>query len=231
MLDIELSDSQLQEIESGKRLFIKAYGMVRSTEDFLRIAVRRILARFNRPDLSNATEIILKELTMNAAKANFKKVFFMEKRLSMANSSEYSAGVAEFRDTMSETMFLDYGRKARDANLNILISFDYDENRVIIEVRNNVPMSTEEEKRAREKLRMAMSSDDLTQLFVDNIDESEGAGLGLMLCLTTLRSSEIDPRMLSIATDFEKETVARVEIPLNDAYVPARARWQKALAV
>ncbi|MBN8220081.1 MAG: hypothetical protein J0L53_04105 [Spirochaetes bacterium] len=231
MLDIEITEKQNHDIENGTKLFIKAYGMVRSTEDFLRTAVRKIMNRFGRTDLAPAVEIILKELTMNAAKANFKKVFFLENRLNIDNPVDYAEGMNQFRDTMSETMFFDYGRKARAANLNVIISMDYDQDRVVIEVRNNVPMSPDEERRAREKLRTAMASTDLTQLFVDNIDESEGAGLGLMLCLTTLRSSSIDPRMLSIATDFEKETVARVEIPLHGAYVPARARWQKSLAV
>ncbi len=231
MLDIELSDKQNSDIENGKKLFIKAYGMVRTTEDFLRTAVRRIMGRFKRPDLAPAIEIILKELTMNAAKANFKKVFFLENRLNIDNPTDYEEGMTLFRDSMSETMFLDYGRKAREANLSVLISLDYDDDRVVVEVRNNVPMSPDEEKRAREKLRVAMGSNDLTQLFVDNIDESEGAGLGLMLCLTTLRSSAIDPRMLSIATDFEKETIARVEIPLHENYIPMRMRWAPVLAV
>ena len=178
MLDIETSNTQNQDIENGKKLFLRAYGMVRSTEDFIRTAIRRITARFNRADLAPAVEIILKELTMNAAKANFKKVFFLENGLNIDSPADYETGMSRFRDSMSETMFVDYGRKARAANLSVLISMDYDENRLVVEVRNNVPMSPDEERRAREKLRTAMASTDLTQLFVDNIDESEGRGVG-----------------------------------------------------
>jgi hypothetical protein len=196
--------------------------MVRSTEDFLRSAIRRITDKFGRGELAPAIEIIVKELTMNAAKANFKKVFFLENSLRMDDPKEYEQGMELFRESLSENMFLDYGKKARAVNLNIGITFDYDKDRMLIEVRNNVPMSVAEEKRARTKLEIAMSSDDMAQLFVDNLDEAEGAGLGLMLCLTTLRSSNIDPRTLSISTDFATETVARVEIPLHPGYTPSR---------
>ncbi|HRP68116.1 MAG TPA: hypothetical protein PLY93_01110 [Turneriella sp.] len=231
MLDTELTENNLTEIESGKRLFVKSYGLARTTDGFLRTAIKRIMHRLKRPELTQAVEVILRELTMNAAKANFKKIFFAEKGFNSNDPETYALGMAEFRETMSEDMFATYGQKAREADLNILITLDYDENRIILEVRNNVPMSINEEKRARDKLRTAMQATDLAQLFVDNIDESEGAGLGLMLCLTTLRSSDIDPRMFSVATDFKKETVARVEFPLNKEYVPARKLWQEKMAV
>lgn len=214
-------------IENENRLVVRAYGLTRSTEDFLRGYLRRVLQETGRPELSATLEIILKELTTNAAKANYKKIFFAENQLRIDDPEQYEQGIVRFRETFSEEIFIEYRQKAQASELLVLISVDYDPDRVILEIRNNVPMTPEEEKRAREKLRLAMTYEDMGQFIMDNADETEGAGLGIMLCLTTMRSSSIDPRLFSISTDFRTHTLARVEVPLHDGYMPARARYAR----
>jgi hypothetical protein len=212
-------------IENENRLVVRAYGLTRSTEEFLRGYLRRVLNETGRPELAAALGIILKELTTNAAKANFKKIFFAENQLRLDDPEHYEQGVTRFRETFSEEIFIEYRQKAQAAGLLVLISVDYDPDRVILEIRNNVPMTPEEEKRAREKLRLAMTYEDMGQFIMDNADETEGAGLGIMLCLTTMRSSSINPRLLSISTDFRTHTLARVEVPLHEDYIPTRMRY------
>lgn len=214
-------------IENENRLVVRAYGLTRSTEDYLRSYLRRVLQETGRPELAATLEIILKELATNAAKANFKKIFFAENQLRIDDPEHYEQGVLRFRESFSEEIFVEYRKKAQAAELLVLITVDYDSDRVILEIRNNVPMTPEEEKRAREKLRLAMSYEDMGKFIMDNADETEGAGLGIMLCLTTMRSSSIDPRLLSISTDFRTHTLARVEVPLHEGYIPSRARYAK----
>lgn len=217
-------------IHNENRLVVRAYGIFRTTEAFLREFVHNTMQKLGRPELGYTIEIIAKELINNAARANFKKIFFAEHGLKLDDPEHYEQGIRQFRETFSEEMFLEYSRKAQQAQLLVLTSFDYDEDRVILEIRNNVPMTREEERRAREKLRLAMAYDDMGQFILDNTDETEGAGLGIMLCLTTLRSSAIDPRLFSIATDFRTHTVARVELPLHENYVPLRKRYEQRMA-
>jgi hypothetical protein len=217
-------------IETESRLVVKAYGVIHSTEDFLRAFVQKVMHRFERPDLAPAVEIIIKELTMNAVKANFKKIFFAENSLTMENPDDYAEGMSRFHEIMDENVFVDYGRKAREVQLSVETSFDFNKDRVIVEIRNNAPMAAHEEKRARTKLEQGLQCEDLMDFMMNGLDETEGAGAGLVLCLTTMRSVGVDPRLLSVYSDLETETVARVEIPLHDAYVPSRAHWQPALA-
>ncbi|MBV6493336.1 MAG: hypothetical protein LDLANPLL_01352 [Turneriella sp.] len=231
MLDSEFDEKSLEGIESGKRFFIKSYGLAKSTEVLLQKAIRHIMQHLKRPDLALSVECLLRELTMNAAKANFKKIFFSENGINSNNIDQYARGMLAFREALCTEMFNEYSQKAKKADLHILIALDYNEDRVILEVRNNVPMSIAEEERVREKLRAAMQTTDFAQLFTENVDETEGAGLGLMLCLTALRSSNIDPRLLSISTDYKKETVARAEFPLRAEYIPARKMWSEKQAV
>ncbi|GAB4443140.1 MAG: hypothetical protein OHK0011_25490 [Turneriella sp.] len=217
-------------IEQERRLIIKAYGIIHTTEDFMRAFVQKIMARFARPDLAPAVEIIIKELTMNAVKANFKKIFFIENQLDISDPAQYAAGMARFPDIMTENVFVTYGRKARAMQLKVETSFDFNKDRVIIEVRNNTPMVPHEEQRVREKMQRALRYGDMGQFLMENLDETEGAGAGLALCLTTMQSAGIDPRLLSLYSDLKTETIARAEIPLHAAYVPTRRRWQAALA-
>lgn len=218
-------------IDEGRRMILRAYGFIPVTEIFIREFVKKVLGKFNRPELTPAVSMILKELTVNAAKANFKKLLFQEYQININNPEEYERGMQLFRDNINETMAFEYGKKAHKASLNVVTSFDFDENRVIIEVRNNLPMSREEDARVREKLRQAMACENIAEFIMDNVDETEGAGLGIILSLSALKASGVDPHALTISTNFENETIARVEIPLNGDYQPTRRRAHDAVAL
>jgi hypothetical protein len=211
-------------IAAEERLIVKAYGFIPVTEYFMRDFIKKILTKFNRPELAAAVSMLIKELTVNAAKANFKKLLFLENSIDVKNPEDYERGMRMFREAISDTMPFEYGAKAKQAQLNVHTSFDFDANRIIIEVKNNLPMSTIEEARVREKLRQAMECEDIADFMMENVDETEGAGLGIILSLMELKSSAIDPHALTISTDFKNETIARVEIPLTDHYKPKLPR-------
>lgn len=217
-------------ILEDSRLVMTTHDAGHSAEDLLRAFVRRLTDQYGRSDLAPAIEIILKELITNAAKANFKKLFFAENGLLMEDPEQYQTGILRFRNIFSEDMFALYSEKAREARLCVTTIFNFNEDRFEIEIRNNVPMSSEEERRVREKMRMAMECGHAGRFIMENVDETEGAGLGLMLCIAALRSIAVDPRYLSIATDLRSHTVARLEIPLRPDYRPARERWTAAHA-
>lgn len=217
-------------LAAENRLVIKAYGFIPVTEYFIRDFVRKVLHKFGRSELAPVIAVVIKELTVNAAKANFKKVFFREHRIDPQDPVAYANGMELFRNKINEKMSLEYGRKARNARLKVHASFDFDADRLIIEIRNNLGMTPLEERRAREKLKAAMLCEDVAAYMMDNIDETEGAGLGLMLSLTALRTSGIDPHLLTISTNHKNETIARLEIPLHESYTPARLRWRPSIA-
>lgn len=211
-------------LRSEDRLVVRAYGFIPVTEYFMRDFVKKVMTKFNRPELAPAVTMILKELTVNAAKANFKRILFIENNIDVNDPIDFDRGMRLFREAISESMALEYGRKARDASLNVHTTFDFDSDRVIVEIRNNLAMSREEESRVREKFRQAMICTDVAEFLMENVDETEGAGLGLILSLMALKSSAIDPHALTISTNYENETIARLEIPLHDKYTPRRVR-------
>lgn len=218
-----------QTLHAEERLVIKAYGFIPVTEYFMRDFVKKLMHKYGRLELSTPIAMIIKELTVNATKANFKRIIFSENKINMNNPEDYERGMKIFRDAISDRMSVEYGRKAKLARLNIHASFDFDRDRVIIEIRNNLGMTRTEEARVRAKLREAMRCADVAEFMMENIDETEGAGLGLVLSLMALKSSNIDPHLLTIKTDYETHTVAKVEIPLHTNYVPLRHRYRRPL--
>lgn len=222
---LELPENILQiaagAIASEDKLVVRAYGVIPITEHFLRDSVKKVLHKLGRGELFTPVSMILKELTINAAKANFKRVIFAENKINGDDPADYERGMEIFRNAISRTMSQVYGRKAKKAFLSVETLIDFDADRLIIEVRNNLPMSKREDARVREKLKQAAEAASLEELMENFVDDTEGAGLGLILSLMTLKSLSIHPHALTIATDFEKETVARLEIPLSERYRPA----------
>jgi len=204
-------------VESGRPMVLRAYGFIPITEAFIRDFVKKVLGKYNRPELASAVGLILKELTVNAAKANFKKIMFQEHSLDMEKAEDYERGMQIFRASVSESMAHSYGIKSRDARLSVVTKIFFGADRMIIEVRNNLPMSKDEDRRVRLKMKQAMECENIAEFIMENIDETEGAGLGILMCMSALKSSAIDPRALTISTNYENETVARVEIPLRAA--------------
>ena len=130
-----------QTLESEDRMVIKAYGFIPVTEYFMRDFVKKLMLKYGRPELSTPIAMIIKELTVNATKANFKRIIFTENKVDMGNAEDYERGMKIFRAAISDRMSVEYGKKAKQARLNIHASFDFDRDRVIIEIRNNLGMT------------------------------------------------------------------------------------------
>lgn len=107
-----------------------------------------------------------------------------------------------------------------------MISFHYSLNGIRIEVINNAPITQQEEKSLREKLEKGMRYNDIAQFYLDNADNTEGAGIGLALILIMLKGEGIDPSYFRIIIR-EDITIARLEIPLSPDFQSLRKQDQK----
>lgn len=115
----------------------------------------------------------------------------------------------------------EYGNKSKKKGYFCLITFDYSMDGIRVEVTNNTPVTIEEEKSLREKLEKGMQYGDIAQFYLDNADNTEGAGLGLALILIMLKGEGIDPSFFRIIIR-KDVTIARLEVPLSSNFKSVR---------
>lgn len=204
---------------------IRAYAVISATEAGLSYIVEQILTKYNRPDMVGPVYTSVKELSLNGAKANFKRILFEDQNLDTENDEQYEYGMELFKKYLNENWVLEYGKKSRERKLYVDIFFDFNRDRLILEVMNNRPISPKEDKRIREKFHTAMRYDDIAQFYMEGGDSSEGAGMGIVLVTMMLKAQDIDPHLFTIRSDYREKTLARVEFPLSPDYQPQRQRF------
>lgn len=219
----EIADHIKLTIENGKILSLKTHKISKTVEENIQKAIELILDKLTYPTLVPTLYTIIKELAINACKANQKRIFFEEKGLDITNPEDYSKGLQEYKKLFSEAMSEEYGLKAKKKGYYCLIHFQYNQDGLTVEVINNTPIAKEEEKILREKLEKGMGYDDIAQFYMDNADNAEGAGLGLALILIMLKGEGIDPNLFRIIIGKET-TTARLEIPLSPNFKSKRHR-------
>jgi hypothetical protein len=129
----------------------------------------------------------------------------------------------EFRQAFSDEMNEVYGIKSREKGVYVKIYLSHQPNGLCIEVENNTAIAPAEELRLREKMKKSMSYNDIAEFYMDNMDNTEGAGLGIALIMIMMKSEGLDPALFRIGT-LEDRTIARVEIPFNAEYVSKRSQ-------
>ncbi len=218
---MEISDNIRVSIENGKILSLKTHRITKSVEEYIQRAIDLILDKCKHPTLVPTLYTIIKELSINACKANQKRVFFDEKKLDIKDPVDYAKGIVEYKAMFSEEMSNEFGLKAKKKGYYCLITFAYSPDGMTVEVTNNTPIAKEEEKSLREKLEKGMGYEDIAQFYMDNADNTEGAGLGLALILIMLKGENIDPNYFRIFIA-DDSTTARLEIPFTPNFKSKR---------
>lgn len=219
------NSTEFQQIESFQKtdslIEIKIYKLSKDLEILLLETLNDTLEKFQKLNFVPILFTVLKELIINACKANQKRIFFEEKNYDISNKEDYIVGIKEFKKIFSESMGNKFGPLCKKKDYYCLIVFEILENGMIVEIRNNTLIAPQEEKSIREKLANAMKYDDLAGYYMDNADNTEGAGLGLALIVIMLKSENIDPNFFRISITKEY-TSARLELPFDQNYKSRR---------
>lgn len=94
-----------------------------------------------------------------------------------------------------------------------------------MEAINNRPLSTKEDERIRQKFKKSMGYDNIAEFYMEGGDSSEGAGMGIVLVTMMLKAQGMDPHLFTIRSNYKDSTIAKVEFPFSEMYVPSRMRY------
>jgi HD-like signal output (HDOD) protein len=159
----------------------------------------------------------LKELIINAQKANTKRVFFTEKGLDITREDDYEKGMKDFREE-TVTRMDEYLSKLQKYSLFIQVRFQTMAGRFMIMVRNNAAMTAKEQHRVYDRIVRARAFHSFSEALATSVDPTEGAGLGILILIQFLKRIGLGENAFSIASE-RGETRAAIQIPIADVHL------------
>ncbi len=207
--------------ESCKKISNSARVVAYSISDDVEIKLRRIILQilesYNCTDLMSPIFTSVKELIINAIKANFKNIYFEDYAPKNKSNEiiEYETALQLFNLEMSSDNTTYFEKFARKDDMKAEIELWTDEKTLHVQVANPVKMTDTELQNVKKKLLDAENCKDLADYCIKNINDPhrEGAGLGLILIMMMLKSLQAPSDSLVITTE-QNKTVAYLKIPL-----------------
>lgn len=203
--------NQIQEsIYSEKPLQVKTSRYHPKTRNFVDEMLKKYLELMGKPQYSNNIAYCIHELATNAKKANVKRMYFLDKKLDINNKDDYEKGMKNFKiDTVNSIE--KYLTKQKKKGYFIVISFQIKKKSLIIEVQNNAELTREEKRKIKIKLAAAGKNKQITEIYDEIKDSSEGAGLGIVMMKQLLKTVGSGNNLLEIKSK-KNRTVAQLII-------------------
>jgi putative nucleotidyltransferase with HDIG domain len=111
-----------------------------------------------------------------------------------------------------------YLQLQKEKGLYIKVVLQVKRNVILLEIRNNVRATKMEQLRIQDKLARSRQYDSLEDALTHILDDTEGAGLGLVILVLMLKKIGLDDDAFEIKTT-DKHTIARISIPLDQAMI------------
>jgi len=204
-------------IQSGLPLTITTYTLPKEIEVYIEQVIEAFLRQMDQLKLKDYIVYCVQELVVNAKKANTKRVFFNECGLDINKPDDYAAGMARFKEETYGNI-AHYLQLQKEKGLYIKVSLQIKRNTIHIEIRNNSTANKMEQLRIQDKLARSRQYDSLEDAFSSVLDDTEGAGLGLVILVLMLKKMGLSDDAFLLKTK-EKYTVASISIPLDQTMV------------
>jgi len=201
-------------IQAGIPLSITTYTLPHEMEIYMKDVLTAFLNELNQEQMVEYLNYCLEELINNAKKANTKRVYFEDKHLDITKQHDYEIGMQNFKeDTMNNLKY--YLSQQKKEGLYIKMILQTRSNKIKIEVRNNVELTIFEYKRIHDKLNRAQQYTSVDEVLNQVLDESEGAGLGLIIMMLMLEKIGLTEENYQVLCE-NGETITRLILPLNE---------------
>ena len=200
---------------TGKPLILEEPFFSGESFDTLISIFKTILQKLGREDLYEPLTYVINEMVTNAEKANIKRFFFDERHLNIHHPEEYRKGMKLF-SRLNNASRENLRDRLADAGFYARISFRLKGRTLIIATVNNSMPNREELARIDSRIALTEILKDVTDAYMSALDESEGAGLGIVTTILILRSLGVHERPYRfVPLPASDESRAELRIPLN----------------
>lgn len=188
------------DFDKGETIALSLSYHNKSVIRFISSVITKILARNNMVYLQDAIITILREIIVNAVKANSKRLYFSFQNLDMFEEEEYLQGMEGFKSFIVDNQeFVEEELKKSD--YKVVLYLKKFESGFSIHVQNNSPIHPEEMNRIKTRIQKAKTYNDFSEVYCDVTDDSEGEGLGLVLTILFLKNTGIGVNSLQISSN------------------------------
>ncbi len=207
-------------IQKNKKIRIIAYSVSETIEERLQSILEFILTRYECITLLSSIYTCVKELLINAVKANFKHIYF--EGYTPQNEADkyidYELSLKLFKLELSRENAAYFEELARRSDIKAQIDISISDDTLFLDITNPVTMTEREYNNVQRKLEDARSCSDISEYFmkVEDDPEKEGAGLGLVLVSIMMKNIGIPEENFTIQS-LDNHTTARLVIPLTMA--------------
>ncbi|MDY6969867.1 MAG: HDOD domain-containing protein [Spirochaetota bacterium] len=184
----------------------------------------KILGKIDMIYLLDTVITILREIISNAVKANTKRVFFKKLNIDIRNHEDYKKGIEDFKlEIVGEYSKIQEELKGNGFKVHICLKKS--DNDIQVQVSNNAAILPEELARIKLRIEKAKEFNDFTDAYDEVYDDTEGAGLGIVLTILLLRNSGIDESSFNIETDGKTtNTLFRIPFQLKSSSLTTQVK-------
>ena len=152
-------------------------------------------------------------------------MYFQERALSIGNEEEYEEGMKDFKQATLGNL-QHYLQLQKEEGLYIKVVFHSRARTFSVAVRNNVEISRKEQMRVYDRIARSRAFESMEEALSTVLDDSEGAGLGIVILVLMLKKIGLDEDAFDIDVE-EGETVAKITIPFSQVHVEDLASLSK----
>lgn len=206
------TEKVLQAARSAVPLTVRSFTLPHETEMYLEEILGLFLKELGQDRLKDPLAYCLRELAVNAKKANTKRVYFQERGLDLLSRDDYKEGMRDFKQETLDNI-QHYLEKQKEAGLYIKVIFHTKGGRLDLYVCNNTEITRDEQIRVHDRIARSRQFESLEEAMTTVLDDSEGAGLGIVILVLMLKKIGLDEDAFDIDVR-NGETVARIAIPM-----------------
>lgn len=192
---------------------VMSYTLPREMETYIQEVLLYFLEASHQEHMVDNLVFCLGELLTNAKKANTKRIYFTEQNLDINNDMDYHQGMITFKEDMLNNL-AHYLKLQKKAGLYVKFRIQLYDEGIKIEIRNNSVLTIFEKKRINEKLKIANKYDEPSQVISRVVDQTEGAGLGIIIMVLMLQKIGLSKDNFKIFST-DSETITQMILPLN----------------